>query len=142
MTASTARTTMNDFVLTLRRLVTESGGPGSNRRPSAWEADALPTELPPRWRQFRTPRVGSEVGDAACPGRELGIIRASEPDRVDRPAYRQTQPLARGPALVHCGGRGGLAPQQALAPAPSPRAPPASGASPGSPGGALPTPLP
>src|SRR2546423_4673251 len=27
----------------------ESGERGSNPRPSAWEADALPTELPPRW---------------------------------------------------------------------------------------------
>src|SRR5262249_47296967 len=27
-----------------------SGGRGSNPRPSAWEADALPTELPPRAR--------------------------------------------------------------------------------------------
>ena len=35
-------------VVSTRGAWSESGRPGSNRRPSAWEADALPTELHPR----------------------------------------------------------------------------------------------
>ena len=33
----------------LHRRVKESGRPGSNRRHSAWKADALPTELLPHY---------------------------------------------------------------------------------------------
>ena len=34
-----------------------SGKRGSNPRPSAWEADALPTELLPHWSFFVMPKV-------------------------------------------------------------------------------------
>ena len=37
-----------------RRALERSGRRASNPRPSAWEADALPTELRPRWRSCRT----------------------------------------------------------------------------------------
>src|SRR3954447_2627196 len=44
--------------------VAESGGRGSNSRPSAWEADALPTELPP-------PESRSIAADYPCGGEAL-----------------------------------------------------------------------
>src|SRR6056297_1018518 len=39
------------------RFTYRSGRPGSNRRPSAWEADALPTELRPRVAECTEPGV-------------------------------------------------------------------------------------
>ncbi len=46
----------------------QSGRPGSNRRPSAWEADALPTELLPRASQFYLRRTwGQEESRSAEP---------------------------------------------------------------------------
>src|SRR5438045_6345378 len=47
------------------RAVSESGRRGSNPRPSAWEADALPTELRPRSVQpYPSTRTASGVPDA------------------------------------------------------------------------------
>jgi hypothetical protein len=44
---------LNGFWVTLFM----SGKRGSNPRPSAWEADALPTELLPHWSFFVMPKV-------------------------------------------------------------------------------------
>ena len=51
----------------------QSGRPGSNRRPSAWEADALPTELRPRGGQS-TERAGQ---NQACGGGARGPPKKS-----------------------------------------------------------------
>jgi hypothetical protein len=46
----------------------QSGRPGSNRRPSAWEADALPTELRP---QISIPGALTNPGAPSCRSRSL-----------------------------------------------------------------------
>jgi hypothetical protein len=61
---------------------TKSGRPGSNRRPSAWEADALPTELRPHVDlhvHFTThSRFPSMSGVSSCGAwRELSYARTS-----------------------------------------------------------------
>src|ERR1700735_5712535 len=66
-----------------------SGGRGSNPRPQAWEACALPTELPPHSGRYYaarpTPiaRLGSTLdGRARPPATDLCLARGCLPDRI------------------------------------------------------------
>ncbi len=63
-----------------------SGKPDSNRRPSAWEADALPTELFPRIRPCSCREAGGESRPSPTRERARGVrSRATcRPVRVDR----------------------------------------------------------
>jgi hypothetical protein len=54
----------------------QSGRPGSNRRPSAWEADALPTELRPRERVNLPAAVGGSSNGGTSGSRAVRPPRA------------------------------------------------------------------
>src|SRR6185295_8464496 len=53
--------------------VRESGRPGSNRRPSAWEADALPTELRPRLEKGTAPSLQQGIAEKRLQADDLTV---------------------------------------------------------------------
>ena len=58
-----------DFIIIIKELIW-SGQRGSNPRPSAWEADALPTELCPP-----APKYKIVIGNVKCPSNRNQFIR-------------------------------------------------------------------
>src|SRR4051794_16813982 len=79
----------------------ESGRRGSNPRPSAWEADALPTELRPRWE-----------GSLAESERATFALAAAQARSLDAAARGGDRPL---PRLLHRGVHAAPAGHPALA---------------------------
>ncbi|MDB4976351.1 MAG: hypothetical protein JWN48_4692 [Myxococcaceae bacterium] len=65
-----------------------SGQPGSNRRHSAWEADALPTELCPHASADESSRM---------------LARASKPSTTRMASIRAESSLTRAPRAALCG---------------------------------------
>jgi hypothetical protein len=70
--------------------------PGSNRRPQACKASALPTELWPRFRRLRTPNP--PTGPARA-GRVVGLGRFELP--TSRLSSARSNQLSYRPASVH-----------------------------------------
>jgi hypothetical protein len=67
----------------------ESGKPDSNRRPSAWQADALPTELFPR---YRHPNCTGEI--AYSQGSDCGFINTGNGDSDRGCVHQAGAPMA------------------------------------------------